>query len=361
MPHQPTHTPGDGAGRPPTPASLGATVVVPASDDQPTLVVVVDTEEEFDWSAGFDRAKTSVASIAASSRLQQVLAPFGVVPTYVVDYPVADQPGGFGPLKEYLQSGQCRIGAHMHSWVTPPFEEEVCNRHSFPCNLPDGVEERKIRRLVARIGETFDFAPRVYKAGRYGFDGRTAGTLERLGFDVDVSVNPRMDFRPIEGPSFLAFDAQPFFFGRERRLLEVPCTTEYVGAAASAGTWLRETAERGLWRRFHAPGILARLGVVDKLTLSPEGYSLDDMKRLTVALVRRGVRVLTMTLHSPSLEPGHTPYVRSSADLEAFLARIRDYCQFFFSTLHGTTDTPEGLWDRFTVKTVYSEPLGGSR
>ncbi len=347
-----------------TPQAIGAAALSLAANMPPTLTVVVDTEEEFDWSAGFDRRNTGVTSIASSRRLQEVLAPFGVLPTYVIDYPVADQPGGFGPLGDYFRCGACRIGAHLHTWVTPPFTETVSNRHSFPSNLPDGLEEQKIRRLLERIGETFGFTPRVYKAGRYGFGPRTPEVLGRVGFDIDVSINPRMDFRAIEGPSFVAFDAQPFLFGKQRRLLEVPCTTEYVGRGASAGTWLREGAERGPWRRLHAPGVLARLGIVDKLTLSPEGYSLADMKRLTTSLLRRGLRVFTMTLHSPSLAVGHTPYVRSLADLEAFIRRVQEYCEFFFGTLSGATDTPEGLFDRFVARTAQpasSDALGGPR
>ena len=31
-----------------------------------------------------------------------------------------------------------------------------------------------------------------------------------------------------------------------------------------------------------------------------------------------GVRLLTFSFHSPTLEPGHTPYVRTTRDLEAF-------------------------------------------
>ena len=40
-----------------------------------------------------------------------------------------------------------------------------------------------------------------------------AATLEKLGFAVDVSVNPRMNYTSEGGPSFEDMDTAPFWFG----------------------------------------------------------------------------------------------------------------------------------------------------
>jgi hypothetical protein len=64
------------------------------------------------------------------------------------------------------------------------------------------------------------------------------------------------------------------------------------------------------------------------------------MRRLTHALIADGTRVLTMTLHSPSIEPGHTPYVRSQQELATFMDSITAYLDFFFGDLGGATMTP---------------------
>ena len=65
-----------------TPAALPA-------GTPPRLCVVVDTEEEFDWSAPFSRSAVGVTAIQEVGRLQKVLEPFSTIPTYVIDYPVA--------------------------------------------------------------------------------------------------------------------------------------------------------------------------------------------------------------------------------------------------------------------------------
>jgi hypothetical protein len=75
--------------------------------------------------------------------------------------------------------------------------------------------------------------------------------------------------------------------------------------------------------------------------LSPEGNSLPEMVALTRALLADGLTLFTLTLHSPSVVEGHTPYVRSRADREAFLDTIRRYFEFFFGELEGTSSTPE--------------------
>ena len=104
--------------------------------EQPLLLVFIDTEEEFDWDQRFDSANTEVASIKRQVRAQRILESYDVVPTYMVDYAVASQADGYGPIREFLDDGKCGVGAHLHSWVNPPIEEAVCNRIPIPATCP---------------------------------------------------------------------------------------------------------------------------------------------------------------------------------------------------------------------------------
>jgi hypothetical protein len=308
---------------------------------RPILFVVVDTEEEFDWSAPYARTNTTVRSIRHIDRLQNVLSQYKITPTYVVDFPIASQPDGYRPLKEIADSGQARIGAHLHPWVNPPYVEEVNARNSFGCCLGEVLETEKIRILQAEIAEGFGRLPRVYKAGRYGFGPSTMLALESLSFTIDVSVNPRMSFSSEGGPSFQAFDPTPFLFGQRRRLLEIPCSTDYTGISARCAPALHRMISHAAFRRIRLVGVMARLGVVNRIMLSPEGSTLDEMKRLTRSLFRQGVRTFSLTMHSPSVEPGCTPYVRTASDLRSFLDSIAGYCGFFLGEMGGVSSTPE--------------------
>lgn len=320
-------------------------VPIPAGE-RPRLFVIVDTEEEFDWSAPFSRDNVSVTAIDEVWRLQDVLARHGVVPTYVIDYPVATTPLSARRLGALARSGACQVGAHLHPWVNPPYVEVVDTYHSYACNLGMDVELEKIRLLRDAIVEHVGVTPRVYKAGRYGFGPTSAHVLEMTGFDVDASINPHMDYQGDGGPTFRAFTPAPAFFGSDRRLLEVPCTTAFVGLARRFGGRLHRVATA--LEAIKAVGVLSRTGALNKIMLSPEGSTLAEMKALTRTLVGDGLRTFSLTFHSPSLKPGCTRYVRSEAERDAFLNTIDQYCQFFLREIGGTASTPADWHDQLT-------------
>jgi hypothetical protein len=53
-------------------------------------------------------------------------------------------------------------------------------------------------------------------------------------------------------------------------------------------------------------------------------------------MVAESHRVFVLTYHSPSLEPGNTPYVRTNEDLTRFLAWLDEFYAFFSSEIGGT-------------------------
>jgi hypothetical protein len=319
-------------------------IVEPAAA-RPKLFVIVDTEEEFDWSAPFARENVSVTAIPEAVRLQRTVEPFGLKPTYVVDYPVAATTASAQVLAGFAHEDRCRIGAHLHPWVTPPFDEPLTPRMSFGINLGSRIEHAKIARLTETIVSNMGVRPRVYKAGRYGFGESTATILESLGYDVDASVIPHMDFSQEDGPDFSGFNPKPATFGEGRRLLELPCTVGFTGAARKMGESLHRAASASWLQPVRAVGILARTGTLNKVMLSPEGNTLDEMKALTRSLHQDGLRSFALTFHSPSLKPGCTRYVRSTAELDAFLSTIDRFCSFFFGELGGEPTTADDLFD----------------
>jgi hypothetical protein len=313
------------------------------ADQRPMLIVVVDTEEEFDWSQPVSRTATGVTHIPAQARAQEIFGRFGVKPTYVVDYAVAAQEQGYKTLRAWSEAGRCDIGAHLHPWVNPPDDEPVNNRNSYPGNLPAALERAKLARLSELIGQRFGRRPTVYRAGRYGVGPHTTAILEELGFEIDTSVVPRTDFTPDEGPDFARCGIDPYWFGRSRRLLEIPLSVGWTGLLAGAGPVLQPVVRSDWARHLRIPGLLARGRLFDRVRLTPEGISLAELKRLTRAMLRAGHRVFNFTYHSPSLAPGHTPYVRSEDELRAFTRTIAAYLEFFFGEIGGIAATPHDV------------------
>ena len=276
---------------------------------------------------------------------RSVFDEFGIVPNYVVDYPIATQAEAFGPLKVYADAGRALIGAHLHPWVSPPHEEEVNARNSYPGNLPHALEHEKLRVLTDRITAAFGAPPRTYLAGRYGFGPNTGEILESLGYEVDISVAASIDYSADGGPDYSGYTSDPYWFGRSRRLLGLPGSGGYVGWLRAGGTPLYRRLTQPWLRRARISGAVARLRLLERIRLSPEDYSEPEMRRLTRALLADGVRVFVFSFHSPSVMPGGTPYVRSDADLERFLDKCRRYFDFFLRELGGTAMTPLGVKD----------------
>jgi hypothetical protein len=303
----------------------------------PQLMVVIDTEEEFDWSQPVKREHTSVAHMEMLELVQSIFNEYNIVPCYVVDYPIVTQDAGTRLLKHFHGLGQCEIGAHLHPWVSPPLTEEMSAANTYPGNLSREFEYQKIKLLKATIDQCFEQTTHIYKAGRYGFGNQTEQILVELGFDIDVSVCPPFDYRSDGGPDYRQFTDRPFW-SAQRKLLEIPVTGGFVGWAGTKSAEVFDTCQRLKYLR--APAIASRLGLVDRLLLSPEGFTSDEHKRLTKSLIARGSRVFTWSFHSSSIVPGHTVYVKNQYQLQQFLDRFRRYFDFFFNELHGHATTP---------------------
>ncbi len=318
---------------------------------RPILCVVVDAEEEFSWDRPVSSSANSTASIRSQRRAHDVFSQYGVRPTYLVTYPVATDPEAADVLGGYRAAGQCDIGAQLHPWVTPPHFPSTDERSTFPGNLPEAIEKQKIEELSRAIETAFGLQPTVYKAGRYGFGPRTARLIEEAGYLVDTSLIPRSSYAGVGGPDLSRFDYKPFWFGERRQLLELPVTRALIGLLATRAPSLYRAADSKQMRSLHAGGLLSRSGLLERVTLSPEGSDLDAMCRLTQALLARGERIFTLSYHSPSLEPGNTPYVSTPRDLAVFLDRLSGFLHFFQNTLGGEFLTVQEVRGRLLGET----------
>jgi glycosyltransferase involved in cell wall biosynthesis len=312
----------------------------------PILVVMVDAEAEFDWDGPFLRTLVSVRNLEQQIIAHHVFDRLHVRPTYLVDYAVATQSEGYEPIRELLRSGRCEIGTHLQPWENPPFAEEPSVRTSFNHNLPAWLQKAKLERLTDAIVTNFGVRPTTYRAGRYGVGDEIAWILASLGYQIDVSVLPGHDLRRRHGPDFRRAFNQPYWFGSDRELLEIPLTTGFAGMLArgddpqvfDASVYTAISQPEAT--KWHLPGVFARLGLLERITLTPEGMSIQELKRLTRLLLRRGQRVFTFNYHSSSLLPGYTPYVRTRADLDRMIGTIDEYLHYFIEEVGGITMTP---------------------
>jgi len=69
-------------------------------DQPPMIVVVVDTEAEFDWARKQPRRAMGVTSVKRQAQTQRIFERYSVRPTFVLDYPVSSTPEGYEFIRD---------------------------------------------------------------------------------------------------------------------------------------------------------------------------------------------------------------------------------------------------------------------
>ncbi len=287
-------------------------------------LVTVDVEEEFDWSKPLAKEGHSLETVAQLETFQKFCADWRVKPAYLVDYPVATDPQATAMLRQLHDGKLIDIGIQLHPWVNPPMVEEVNRYNSFAGNLDRSLEEQKLAALVSAIRNNIGATPLIYRAGRYGAGPHTAQLLASHGVRIDSSVRAKFDYSAEGGPNYRRHPLFPWWVDRASGLMELPLTTVFWGPLRKQG----DAIYPQLWRAPRMRGLLSRIGLLERISLTPEGISVDEaMKAIDIAL-DEGLPVLNFSFHSPSLSPGHTPYVRNQHDLDQFYdwwRRVFDY------------------------------------
>jgi hypothetical protein len=281
----------------------------------PRFVVTVDTEEEFDWSGPFTRDQHGTTHTAAVPRFQSLCDDNGVQPCYLVDYPITDDAQAVELYAGYAADNRAEIGVQLHPWVNPPFVEQVTVHNSYACNLPPELERQKLTNLHKAIVSRMGVRPDAYRAGRYGAGPETPNILADLNIAIDSSARARFDYSAHGGPDYSRHSLQPYWLV-ENKVLEVPLTTVFAGALRGAGDaifsrWFASDTARS---------VLARTKIVERIALTPEGIPLNKALQAIDIALEQGLKILNLSFHSPSLVPGHTPYVRTEDDLKSFYA-----------------------------------------
>ncbi|WP_161988371.1 glycosyltransferase [Elioraea sp. Yellowstone] len=330
------------------PAAIGLAEIDTPTDWPPLLQVVIDTEAAFEWDKG---TYTDIGQVAPTRALEarfEVFRRHGVLPALVVDYPVATREESAGIIRRLAAEG-CEVGVHLHPWSAPPMVEPKDDWHSFSGNLGPDLERIKLAALTEAVARLLGRPPSLFKAGRYGLSPDTVAALGALGFAIDLSICPGYDYTAMGGPDFSRFTARPGWFAGSRPILSLPTTAGHVGWLSGHAAALDRLARSAAGRALRFERLAARANALYPLRLSPEGTTLAEMRDLTRRLLGRGLRVFTLTLHSPTLAPGNTPYTRTEADLVALLERIDRYLAFFRDELGGQFTTPSALHARLSA------------
>lgn len=297
---------------------------LPAAPVTPPLIVTVDTEGDDLWSR--PRAITT-RNAACLPRFHELCRRHALRPVYLATFEMAVCPEFQAFGREVLGAGDGEIGMHLHAWNSPP-DHPIGGRdwweQPFATQFPEAVIRAKTAALTRCLEDAFQAPVRSHRGGRWAFDSRSAHVLADLGYRVDASVTPGIDWRRGPGgaidpnaPDFTAFPRDPYVVDLDAvdrsgtsPLLEVPMTTYRIpldrpgtdagAAAAHVVRWLR-----------------------------PNGRNLTSLRWIVARALEDRRPCLVLMLHSSELMPGGSPGVRRVEDVEAL---YRDLDALFAET-----------------------------
>lgn len=290
------------------------------------FVVTIDTEADNQWKQGV----LSLENIKHLPRFQALCEKYSVRPTYLLSYEVVNS-SLIGDLKSWQDKNLAEIGAHLHPWTTPPYKESDYSKiHTYPHELGDDQLFDKLTNLTNIITEKFGKSPISFRAGRWGFDKKVARYLKLLGYKIDCSVTPKVDWRSTfgdpkknGGPDF-RFDS--IYPHEIEGVMEVPMTILFTGIIKKENSKLGQVfldLPDGLLKK-----ILNKLFFRQRWLRIFDSSSIKDWKLIYKSAVKNDLPVLEFMIHSSELMVGGSPYSKTKAQLENIYRQIENLFRY---------------------------------
>ncbi len=343
--------------------TLGRLRPGPMTGARPALLVAIDTEGDNQWDAAARRHQT-FTNTRALERLHDFFGRLGVRPTYVVTYPVVQDPESAAVLRRLRARGDCEIGAHHHAWETPPCEPADIDRHAYASSLPLEQFDAQLAALTSAIARAIGTPPVSYRSGRFGFSASHVSSLEAAGYRVDSSVTPLFYEAHKGGPDFVDAPHAPYFLSYDRATR--PGTSGLVELPVSAALnrrvprWIERAYGRAPWP-YTTKRLLRLAGIAKVRWLRPSYNSADEMIGLAAQLIRRESPILNLLFHSSEAIVGGSPYNKSEAELDAFFERLGRFLRYATTDLGATPLTFAEYADTFAPPRAWEPNVSSAR
>ena len=314
------------------------------------FLVTIDTEGDNQWDHG---RKLGVENIKFVPRFQTLCEKYNIRPTYLVTSEVCEDPYAREIFTGYIKKETAEVGAHLHSWTTPPFLDREGYRyndsnHTFASELPPELLREKLNTLTLQIEEAFGKRPTSFRSGRYGFNDTVARVLAENSYIVDSSVTPFTNWVLTKGapdgkggPDFSDKPVAPYMYNFDgAALVEIPVTVipttfpfnrNHKLAGLYFGNLHKSILLRGLRKLFY-PG--------QPLWLRPfEWSSLAMFEEVIDEAFRINLEYVVMMFHSSELMPGCSKYRKDEESVE----KLYELLEGFYKYLKGKNITSATL------------------
>lgn len=297
------------------------------------FLITIDTEGDDIWSR---RSSVETRNASFLPRFQSLCENFGLKPTYLVAHEMVNDRGFVEFGRDLIARGVGEIGMHLHAWNSPPIRPLTGNdswHQPFLIEYPQDEIRKKIELHTRFLEDVFGVKMLSHRSGRWAFNAFYADTLRDLGFKVDCSVTPHVDWRSTKGDpdgaggtDYRGFPEQHYWMSERNiglpgtsSLLEVPMTIinrspGLLTRAAQSCEDMSDLPDRA--RRYIWPPEWLR----------PNGTNLTSMLRILDIAVSQNRPYVEFMIHSSEFMPGGSPYFPSDESIEKL---YRDLYELF--------------------------------
>jgi hypothetical protein len=178
------------------------------ADQRPVLCVTIDCERDKGPRWRVQRPATFRGiHEGLGERLAPLFRQYGVKPTYLLSPEVMRDDAAAARIAQLARGAE--LGTHLHAEYVGPDLDEEAESSTFQAALAPEIERVKVEALTSLFVHTFGTQPRSFRAGRFGIGGASLGILADLGYTVDSSVTPFVDWSGA-GPGAPNFRQAPF-------------------------------------------------------------------------------------------------------------------------------------------------------
>jgi hypothetical protein len=301
--------------------------------------MTIDTEEEWDWNAGWPVKDLSVKNVRNLPRFQDLFDRHGVAATYFTAQAVFDDAEARAILLDIAKRERVEIGMHIHPWNTPPLADHgpVSVRETYLHNLPDELIDAKLNSVYQRFAD-YGLRPTSFRGGRFSSGGRIHQFLRDKGFLVDSSVVPYSRWDEDGAPDYRHRHLNPVRLPPrhegDQPLWEVPVTLGFTRRPFAFWGRLYDRIAHSWLSKLRLIGLAERLGVVRKVWLNFEAPLGRRMLPFLEQLRGWNLPSVCFMVHSSSLMAGGNPLTPTQADED----RIFNQMEEVFRTVAGWPD-----------------------
>jgi hypothetical protein len=274
------------------------------------------------------------------NNLQPIIDKYSAKATYLLSPEVINDNPSVAVFKDL--SDRSELGTHLHAeFIEPEANLSSTNTNHYQSDFPENIEFKKLQNLTNLFKEKFGYQPTSFRAGRFGISRKSLLFLENLGYLVDSSVTPDMQWHNTNGNTVNYFGApyQPYHPDKHdfrkkgnMRLIQFPVSVYHPSLLNRSPALKRQIR---LNNRYHHILFNYLTGFKKQIWLRPTFSKVEELKDVTNKLIAKQQNQNTffcMMFHSNEYELGMSPYSLTKPDLQQNMQRLDGYLAWLTNT-----------------------------